>query len=143
MIHFKTDVPFEQFIENQFSHGTELHNLKSIYNNEQTISIYPSTTQLEMGKGYAIHSDGQNFKKMKARLIKEVDEQMDKFTDDVLYIESTIGTFSLSELFPVIHDTESTYHLKYLEVYEEQIKEKNKNLTCVSISYTSTCFFVL
>lgn len=119
---FKTDMSFEEFIRTQFSDGVELHNLKSIYNNQGTISIYPSTTKLEIGNGYRIHASGEHYDKMKKKLIEEVGNQLSEFNNDVLYIESTIGTFSLSELFPLTHDVKQKQPLIYLELYEDKIK---------------------
>src|SRR5699024_2505010 len=38
---FNTDMDFETFVDTQFSDGVQLNTLKSIYNNDETISIYP------------------------------------------------------------------------------------------------------
>lgn len=124
---FNRTLPFNQFIETQFSDGVELDTLKSIYNSQQTISIYPSKTKLEVGTGYAIHSNRQYYNELKERLKKEVKAELDLFTDDILYIESVIGTFSISELFPVEHDLTGTFDLKYLMRYEQDIKTQINN----------------
>ena len=40
----------------------------------------------------------------------------------MLYIESVIGTFSLSELFPIEHETAKKESLVYLQVKQDKIK---------------------
>src|SRR5699024_740242 len=97
---FKTDMSFEKFISTQFSDGIEIETTKSIYNNDETISIYPSVTKLEVGKGYRIHSNGKFYDQMKAKMFEELRNKQDEFTSDVLYIESMLGTFSLSDIYP-------------------------------------------
>lgn len=96
--------------------------LKSIYNNQELISLYPSKTKLEIGKGYRIRSGGQLYDKMKAQLINGVKEQIDNFTSDVLYIESPIGTFSLSDMFPFTHEIAQKEPLIFLEITQDKIK---------------------
>src|SRR5690606_5966324 len=91
---FDTDMPFEDFIRTQFSHGCEVKNNKSIYNADRTISIYPSTTVLEVGKGYMINTNDSLVTKLRKQIIEEVKENLDEFTSDVLYIETPFGTFS-------------------------------------------------
>src|SRR5699024_1976489 len=49
---FNTNMSFEQFIKTQFSDSVKIETTKSIYNDDETISIYPSVTKLEVGKGY-------------------------------------------------------------------------------------------
>lgn len=119
---FNRELPFDEFIRTQFSDGVEVTQLKSIYNNQELISLYPSKTKLEIGKGYRIRSSGQLYDKMKAQLIKGVKEQIDNFTSDVLYIESPIGTFSLSDMFPFTHEIAQKEPLIFLEITQNKIK---------------------
>ncbi|HSH51513.1 MAG TPA: hypothetical protein VK982_07290, partial [Bacteroidales bacterium] len=49
---FDRNMSFEEFIRTQFSDGVEIETIRSIYNDQETISIYPSTLKLEVGKGY-------------------------------------------------------------------------------------------
>ena len=119
---FNTDMSFDEFIQTQFSHGVELKNNKSIYNNQGTISIYPSSTKLEVGKGYRIHSNGQVYKHMKEKMIQEIKEQADQLTDDVLYIESILGTFSVSDIYPFEHTVSNKEPLIFLELKQDKIK---------------------
>src|SRR5699024_9724292 len=120
---FNRDMSFEKFIETQFSDGVEIKTLKSIYNKDETISIYPSTTKLEVGKGYRIHSNGKYYDLMKAKMFEKIREQEDQFTSDVLYIESILGTFSLSDLYPFTHEVKQKEPLIFLELKQDQIKQ--------------------
>ncbi len=120
---FNRDMSFEQFIKTQFSDGVEIKTTKSIYNNQETISIYPSVTKLEVGKGYRIHASGKFYDRMKAKIFESIREQEDEFTSDVLYIESILGTFSLSDLFPFTHEVKKKEPLIFLELKQDQIKE--------------------
>lgn len=120
---FDRDMSFEKFIETQFSDGVEIKTTKSIYNEQRTISIYPSVTKLEVGKGYRVHASGNFYDTMKEKIFKEVREQEDQFTSDVLYIESIIGTFSLSDIYPFTHEIKNKEPLVFLELKHEQIKK--------------------
>lgn len=120
---FNRNVSFEEFIHEQFSDGVEIENIKSIYNNDETISIYPSITKLEVGHGYRIHSNGKYYDQMKAKMFEEIRQQAHKFDSDVLYIESMIGTFSLADVFPFTHEVKQKEPLIFLEVKQDQIKQ--------------------
>ena len=120
---FNRNMDFETFINTQFSDGVEIQTTKSIYNKKETISIYPSVTKLEVGKGYRIYSNSQFYDQQKEKIFKEVKEKVDDFTSDVLYIESFIGTFSISDIFPVEHETDKKESLVYLQVKQNKIKK--------------------
>src|SRR5699024_5080321 len=122
---FNRNLPFDEFIRTQFSDAVEIKTIKSIYNNQETItiytsishfsyeveiktlkynynnketiSIYQSKTQLEIGQGYRIYSSGKLYDRMKSKMFEDIRKQVDEFNSDVLYIESIIGTFSLSD----------------------------------------------
>ena len=121
---FNRDLPFKQFIKEQFSDGVEIETLKSIYNEEETISIYPSITQLEVGKGYRITSQSEFFDTLKAKIFEEVKTQVDNFTDDALYIESMIGTFSISDIYPFTHEIKNKEPLVFLQVKQDNIRKQ-------------------
>lgn len=120
---FDRDMDFKKFIKTQFSDGVEIETTKSIYNSDETISIYPSTTKLEVGKGYRIHSNGKFYDEMKAKMFDQIRQQTDEFTSDVLYIESFLGTFSLSDIYPFTHEIKQKEPLIFLELKQEKIKE--------------------
>ena len=118
---FNRDMTFKEFVDTQFSDGVEIETKKSIYNNEETISIYPSITKLEIGSGYRVHSSGQLYDMMKDKIFNEVKQNIDD-TSDVLYLETVIGTFSLSELYPYTHEVKQKEPLIFLQLRQEQIK---------------------
>jgi len=119
---FDREMSFEDFIKTQFSDGVEIKMNKSIYNDDETISIYPSVTRLEVGKGYRIRSNSELYDESKKQIFKEVKENIDEFSDDILYIESEIGTFSVSDVFQVEHDNNKK-DLVYLEIKQDPIKK--------------------
>lgn len=120
---FNRDMSFEKFIETQFSDGVEIETTKSIYNEQKTISIYPSITKLEVGKGYRVHASGEFYDSLKAKMFEDIRKNADEFTSDVLYIESILGTFSLSDIYPFTHEVKKKEPLIFLELKQEQIKE--------------------
>lgn len=120
---FDTTVSFDEFIEKQFSHGVEVQNNKSIYNNEGTISIYPSTTRLEVGGGYRIQTNSTIYDGMKKAIFEQIRESVDEFTSDVLYVESVVGTFSLSDVFPFTNEIKNKESLIYLEITQQKIRK--------------------
>ena len=121
---FDTNMDFQEFIDTQFSDGVTLNSLKSIYNEQETISIYPSSTKLEVGTGYRIHSNSPLYNQIKEQMVTDIKEHVDEFTSDVLYVESIIGTFSISDIFPVTHETEKKRSLLYLTIRQKQFKNK-------------------
>lgn len=118
---FNRDMSFKEFVDTQFSDGVEIETNKSIYNNQETISIYPSITKLEIGGGYRVHSSGRLYDMMKDKIFNEVKKNVDD-TSDVLYLETVIGTFSLSELYPYTHEVKQKEPLIFLQLRQEQIK---------------------
>ena len=125
---FNIDMTFEKFVQTQFSHGVEIPTIKSIYNEQETISIYPSITKLELGTGYRIKSAGKLYQQMKKIIFEQVRENVDKFTDDALYIESEIGTFSLADFFPLTHEVESKKDLVFLKISQSKIKNQIEDI---------------
>lgn len=116
-------VPFDLFIKYQFSDGVEVETLKSIYNKQKTISLYPSKTKLEAGRGYRIVSGGEYYEKKKKEIFEEVRDVYDPFTEEGLYVETVIGTYSISDIYPFTHEIKQKEPLVYLEIYQEEIKE--------------------
>lgn len=120
---FDKNMSFEKFIETQFSDGVTVKNLKSIYNNQKTISLYESETELSIGQGYRMFAYDESYENQKRNMFKEIRNEMKGEVPDLLYIESSIGTFSLSELYPVTNEVKNKLPLLFLEVAESQIKE--------------------
>lgn len=120
---FNLDQDFESFIKNEFSDGVEIPNIKSIYNAQGTISIYESITRLEKGLPYQTYSYDTDFDKNKKELLNEIKKNLDDTEEDTLYIESNMGTFSISEIYPVIHEVEKKSNLNYMLIKEKYIKK--------------------
>lgn len=125
---FDREMSFEQFIDTQFSHGVEIQTLKSIYNEEETISIYNSKTKLEIGKNYRMQANSEFYDQMKKKIFKEVkEEKEDNLESKALYIESIIGTFSMAEIYPFTHEVKKKKPLVYLEIEQDLIKNRIKD----------------
>src|SRR5699024_11033667 len=77
---------------------------------------------LEIGQGYRIYSSGKLYDRMKSKMFEDIRKQVDEFNSDVLYIESIIGTFSLSDLYPFTHEIKQKEPLIFLELKQEQIR---------------------
>lgn len=120
---FNRDMDFEKFIDTQFSDGAEVPTKKSIYNNQETISIYPSITKLEIGSGYRLRSNSTLYDNLKEKIFDEAKKNIDEFDSDVLYIESVIGTFSLSDITPFKNEVEKKESLVYLQLKQNKMKK--------------------
>ena len=119
---FNRDLDFKTFINTQFSDGCEITQLKSIYNKDETISIYPSKTLLEKGRGYRIRTHSKKFEQMKQEIIEEMRAHETDFTNDIMYVESVLGTFSYSDLYPVTHEVKKKHTLPMLKVTQKKFK---------------------
>lgn len=119
---FNRNMPFEEFIETQFNNGAVIHNTKSIFNDQGTISIYPSKTVLDIGQGYRLFTDDPNFQKNKEKLLEEIRNETGGNIEDALYIESSLGTFSMSDMYPLTHEVRKKLPLLYYEIAEDEIK---------------------
>ena len=121
---FDRDLDFKTFIDTQFCHGVTIKNTKGIYNEQGTISIYESETLLELGKPYRNFAHDPDYTNKKEKLFKLVKEELEENDEDGLYIESNIGTFSITELYPVIHEVDSKRPLDYLMLKESFIYDR-------------------
>lgn len=122
---FNRNMTFDGFVKTQFSHGVKIETQKAIFNEQGTISIYPSTTELQHGHGYQLFCDDDFIDGLKDKMIKEIQEKnVVDDADDLLYIESNLGTFSMSEIYPHKHETEIKQDLSYLLITENEIKNR-------------------
>lgn len=119
---FNLDMDFEDFINTQFCDGAVVDTLKSIYTKYETIAIYPSKTKLEIGKGYRLRSEGKVFEDMKKKMFEDIRKEGDLMTSDVLYIESTLGTFSLADVYPFENEVKKKHPLVFLEMKQDLIR---------------------
>lgn len=119
---FDRNMSFDEFIKTQFSDGVTIQTNKAIYNEQGTISIYPASTELSIGQGYRIFSYDENYDTFKQKLFNKIREEMEGNTPDIMYIESTLGTFSLSDLYPVTNEVKMKKPLIYLEMEEDMIR---------------------
>lgn len=121
---FNKQVSFETFIEEQFSPGVTVHNLKSIYNNGGTISLYPSETVLDLGKRYRVYAYNPKFDDLKEEMFQEIRDNTKNDEADAMYIESNLGTFSMADVYPVKHEGDHVKPLKFLKYKQLEIKER-------------------
>lgn len=125
---FNTDMGFDEFIETQFKHGIEISNQKSIFNEQGTISIYPSITELDKGTSYRTYSYDPDFIEKKKELLYKAKIELDGMEEEGLYIESNIGCFSITELYPVIHDND-LLSINFYNLKEKYIKNELINIS--------------
>lgn len=119
-------ITFNRFIEEQFHHGVKVKSKKSIMNKQGVITIYDSDVLIEMGRNYPTHFSEilTNRKKNMLSTIKEDFIQNDIEYDDVLFLETELGVFSISELF---YEKEPVKHKKplfMLRAFYGHIKEQ-------------------
>lgn len=120
---FDTKVNFDYFVNYKFSKGIRVKTNRSILNSDYTISIYPTYIDLDVGGIYPTscveyyNKNKLNFEKIK----KEIESQV--LSDDALYIESPLGAYSISDLYPIHYDP--TYQtMENFMVIQECIKKK-------------------
>ncbi|EZV76667.1 hypothetical protein, partial [Staphylococcus aureus] len=122
---FDTSVDFETFVREQFFDGAIIENNKSIYNEQGTISIYPSKTEIVCGNVYDEYfTDELNLKR--EFILNDARENFDHSQfDDILYIESDIGSFSLNDLFPFERSVHNKSDLHILKRVHDELKKGN------------------
>lgn len=119
---FNTKMPFDMFIESQFSEGAKIKNTKSIYTKQKNIAIYESETELQKGGRYPIMFNPETDKQVK-QLKELVKKEYDTSeSEDFLYIESELGSFSLADLNPVVNTIENTSEISLLFDMHKLIK---------------------
>lgn len=119
---FNTNMSFDEFINTQFYDGSTIKNLKSIYNRQGTISLYPSETKIDKGLPYPNEFreiDDERRKQLIERLQKELSTEL----EDFMYIESELGTFSQADIFKPIHEHENKITLNIYRTISQKIKE--------------------
>lgn len=118
---FCLEQSFENFIKNEFHDGAKIINKKSIFNEQETISIYPSVTYMDKGDYYS--TDFNFLDEMKKEMLLEhLKEELKNGVDDALYIESEIGAFSVHDVFKVTHPHRERDDLHLLAMLHDDIK---------------------
>lgn len=110
---FNKNMTFEKFVITQFSFGREIKNTKSIMNKQGTISIYESTTKLDVGKCYRM-SFMESDEKKKEKLFEKIRNENKRGFSDIMYIESPLGNFSSQDIFPKKHNLKNKYDISFL-----------------------------
>lgn len=120
---FNKNVDFDDFIKYQFCNSAKIKNTKSIYTKQKCIAIYESETEFKKGGKYPILFNpklDKQIRELKENVRKEIDYTQ---VEDFLYIESELGSFSLSDVSPVINETEGKQEIKILKRMHNIIKK--------------------
>lgn len=112
---FNLNQSFDDFIKNDFHDGAIIYNNKSIYNEQGTISIYPSMTNIDKGVPYPNQFNKIIDDKRDILFNELKSTKIDEFNDEALYIESEIGSFSLSDVFPVEREIKQVSNIEALK----------------------------
>lgn len=117
--NFNLNMPIEDFIITQFHHGAKIPATRSIMNINNTMTIYNAEMDLQQGTPYPEFfkaSDDIEFQKM----LKEIREtiaqgQTEDFDSEegLLYVETSHGSLSPSDIYPVTTSTENTSGMNY------------------------------
>lgn len=119
---FNTNQSFESFIKNDFYDGAIIYNNKSIYNEQKTISIYPSKTNIDKGVDYPNEFNDLINEKRKWLLEQVRKDFNHEESEDFIYIESEVGTFSSRDVFPVTNPLKNGTNLNILKQGHEMLK---------------------
>lgn len=101
---FDTNMPFEKFIDTQFSNGCEIKNLKNTYTKDGVMCLYMSVTQISIGMEYpdCYSKDLEIAREIyKAKALQII---MDDELDDAMYIETEVGSFGESDLQDMLYN---------------------------------------
>lgn len=120
---FNMDQTFESFIKNDFYDGAVIYNNKSIYNEQKTISIYPSKTNIDKGLDYPNEFNDLINEKRKWLLEQVRKDFNHEEAEDFIYIESEVGTFSARDVFPVTNPLKNGTNLNILKQGHNMLKQ--------------------
>lgn len=129
--NFDTNMSFEQFINTQFSSGVVKKGTRSYLTKMGTIAIYDADILLDKGTKYVSKFSRVNqamYKEMKKEILSSIDENdFDQTTDDILYIETSLGTMGMNDLNPIAYDVDDTIDVSQLITFTSIIKRKLEN----------------
>lgn len=104
---FNTDVPFVDFVKNQFSDGVEISNLKNTYTHDGVICLYMSKTKISIGKkypsAYSIEYEMKRERMVDKAMELVIDGDISRTSqsgpnDEAIYFESELGSFGMNEI---------------------------------------------
>lgn len=117
------NMSFYNFVETQFRPKTKIKCTRSVLNLEGVMCIYEGMTEMERGSIYREYFDlteEERKKEMFERVKKEIENNQDGITD-AMYVESNLGSFSISDIHPL--DLKKTNQdLRILKLNHEKIK---------------------
>lgn len=117
---FNLDVPFEKFIDNQFSDGVQIKSTKSILNQFMTISIYNSMIDLKQGGVYSLYHTTE-----KEKILEDVKSQLTQSMldeQDLMYVETELGIISSRDLIPK-QDIEKNDFIELMDIMVDYGRE--------------------
>lgn len=123
---FNLNQTFDDFIKNDFHENAIIYNNKSIYNEQGTISIYPSKTYIEKGDDYSERFKTQLDDKREIMFEQIRNDYDPSQENDFLYIESEIGAFSMLDVFPVTHPIDHATDIETLWLQHRRIRNDDE-----------------
>lgn len=122
---FDLDMPFEKFINTQFHAGVAVKSKRNYRTNVGTIAIYDATINLDSGHPYPEIMNKNSLKIVKIAMetiVEHADENIEE-PEDILYIESPFGSYSIDEIVPKAHNN-SNRNINFLIISEKMINEQ-------------------
>src|SRR5699024_2694171 len=119
---FDRDMSFEDFVKTQCDDVVKITNLKTTNNKKDTKSINNRNKDLKIRGVNQILTYDEVTDRLKESIIQEIQNQSNGDEPDMLYIESTIGNFSMADMYPHKHETETVKGLDSLKIVENNIK---------------------
>lgn len=123
---FNLNQTFDDFIKNDFHENAIIYNNKSIYNEQGTISIYPSKTYIEKGDDYSERFTTQLDDKREIMFEQIRNDYDPSQENDFLYIESEIGAFSMQDVFPVTHPIDHATDIETLWLQHRRMRNDDE-----------------
>lgn len=120
---FNPNVPFEEFIEKQFSKGVKVPTNRAVFTKEHTVVIYRSKTELDIGGEYPEYYNEESDQLM-SEIINTIRVDLkDQDDDDTLYIETQLGSLSIKDLWQEPREVEGCDPLEEIFYINQDINE--------------------
>lgn len=118
---FKTEMPYEKFIETQFHDGAVLSVKKHTLNNDMVMIIYDAETVIRKGSTYREYYDefsGVDYDMVLDFIREDNDRRENDDEEPALYYETPVGAVSVSEAYPAEYDNEYTFDvMRLINIY--------------------------